>query len=57
MKIRTVCASHFDPLAKLTRNPDKKGIGLNLYQPYFLLMAVPGVVKGNNFLWVWCSGR
>ena len=47
MEILRECASHCDPLAKLSGNPDRKGIGLNLYQPYFLLMAVPGVVKGN----------
>ena len=44
------------PLGKLTGNPDKKGIGLSLCQPYFLLMAVSGVVKGSNLLRVLCSG-
>ena len=34
-----------DPLAKSTGNPDRKGIGLNLWQPYFLLMAVLGLDK------------
>ena len=41
-----------DPLAKLMGNPDKKGIFLNLWQPYFLLMAVLGVDKGKKKLWV-----
>ena len=49
MKILMECASHSDPLAKLIGNPDRKGIGLNLYQPYLLLMVVPGVVKGKEF--------
>ena len=43
---------HCNPLAKLMGNPDRKGIGLNLLQPYILLMVVSGVDKGKNFLWV-----
>ena len=38
--------------AKLTKQSRQERNGLNQWQPYFLLVAVPGVETGKNFLQV-----